>query len=115
MMMMMMGNFSIGLGRAVGRSLSPDYGLDPSWNAIKRDIIAAESIEAAQENRRSKKNPASAASSKSKAKAKADPAVSSMEDCKGGKTSSPVDDGVVICFLSASIVLADKLSRIHCC
>ena len=113
MMMMMMGNFSIGLGRAVGRSLSPDYGLDPSWNAIKRDIIAAESIEAAQENRRSKKNPASAASSK--AKAKADPAVSSMEDCKGGKTSSPVDDGVVICFLSASIVLADKLSRIHCC
>lgn len=82
-------------GRAVGRLLSPTYDLDPNWDKIKRAIIAAESIEAAQENRRSKKNPVSTVSSKSK------PATASLEeDCKIEKVSILADEVVThLCFL----------------
>ena len=73
----------------MGRLLSPTYGLDPNWDKIKRAVISAESIEASQENRRSKKNPASTASSKSK------PATASLEeDCKLENVSLLADEEV---------------------
>ena len=74
----------------MGRLLSPAYGLDPNWNTIKGDIIAAESIEAAQENRRSKKNPVSTASSKSNTAT-----ISLEEDRKGKKVSLLAVESVI--------------------